>query len=329
MSILAKAVPDCAPALEPPALLSILAGHAALVDRQASQAKISPKNRSRTVSDARGPVSDACSLVSDACGPAPGAFGHVPGACGPSLLPVLRPHVLPSSTISMGAGLRAQERECLRSLSLPPGLPAKWVAALHARPWTPVEKGGSLCCRPLDTTRAAGCADAAVFSPITLAPTHGPPTAPGSTLSSAFIRIAPVTPMVLLPIVFLVLVIALFPWLTALVSRVAALAGHFIEGIGTVAFDCCDALGPAISLDNNYLPTHRGITEGILNEIACSYARSVSSTQGTDTGPASGSTLGPTTRSRARAVQARDNGNDGDDPLPSQNRNGDHARARC
>ncbi|KAF8185219.1 hypothetical protein K438DRAFT_1973936 [Mycena galopus ATCC 62051] len=77
------------------------------------------------------------------------------------------------------------------------------------------------------------------FSPITLAPTHGPPTAPGSTSSSAFIRNG-------------------------------STAYHLLAGIGTVAFDCRDALGPPISLDNNYLPTHGEITEGILNGIVVS-----------------------------------------------------------
>ncbi|KAF8155059.1 hypothetical protein K438DRAFT_1943093 [Mycena galopus ATCC 62051] len=243
MLILAKALPARAPALEPPALLSILAGHAALVDRQASQAKISPKNRTRTVSDARCPVSDACCLVSDAWGPAPGAcghvsgaFGHFPDACGLSLLPVLRPHVLPSSTISMGAGFRAQERECLD-----PGHQSSRAGLCAVARWT----------------------------------LRGP-----------------------------------------------------LAGIGTVAFDCRDALGPPISLDNNYLPTHGEITEGILNGIVSTYAHSVSSAQQIDTGPVGGFTPGPTTRSRARAMQPRDNGNDGDesdDPPPRRNHNHGHS----
>jgi hypothetical protein len=190
ISILAKPLPALDPALEPLALLSGLED--ASVDLRASQAKNFQKNCSRTISDACGPVSDACGLAFGACGHVPGACGHVPGAYGPSLLLVLRPHVLPLSTISMGARLCAQERECLRSLTLPPGSPVKWVAAPHARPWRPVEKGGTLRCRPLDSTRAAGCAGTAGFSPITPAPAHGPLTAPGSA-PSVFIRVAPGT----------------------------------------------------------------------------------------------------------------------------------------
>ncbi|KAF8180783.1 hypothetical protein K438DRAFT_1197044 [Mycena galopus ATCC 62051] len=267
MSILAQALPARAPALEPPVLLSSLTGHAALVDRQASQAKICPENRARTVSDARCPVS--CGLVSDACGPAPGACGHFSGACGPfsgacgqPLLPAWYPRVLPAST----DWHHAQDRECLYFRGLPPGSPVKQIAAPNARSWVPCEKDGLSLCRLLDTARTAGgnsCAGTAAFSPIFSAPTHGPVTASGSLAScsaSSFSRALFALVLLLLPLIALVLSFkTLFPRWAALRPYTSALAGHFVEQ--ATALGCQGTLGPAISLGNKSL-ARQEITKG-------------------------------------------------------------------